>query len=262
MLKHLLLLTLLLWGWQASSAEALVLSPAILSFQTEPNQTKSATVRVYNDSRQTMQITPSFQDWEYSGKGQKVFRPAGSLPFSLVPFLEMNQAPFLLEKGQNRLVSVKAQVPSNQLGGHHAMLFFLATPYLPPSQQSRLQIAVKLGATLLQENTDSAVIRSRIKNLDIKAEAQGITTILEVENQGNTYLNASGQVAVVDQQNRFIGSFKLPQRYVLRGSSSTLKTTWKQVLKPGEYRFLITYQYRGKSTTIARNLTIATKTGR
>lgn len=242
----------------AVPARALTLSPAVVTLSTAANQAQTFNVRVFNDSPQTIQVTPALQDWQYNAKGQKIFRPAGTLAFSLAPFLELNPAPFTLDPGKSRIVSLNAKVPASQLGGHHAMLFFRAVPYVSPlsGQHARVLIAIQLGVTLLQESKDALVLKSRITGFEAASGPQGTDVRLNVENQGNTWLDATGVVAVTDDKDHFIGSFKLPMRYVLRSQAGQLAAHWKQTLAPGNYRFLVTYQFRGQSTTIGRNLTI------
>lgn len=245
----------------ALPAPALTLSPAVVTLATKPGQAKTFSVRVHNESPQTVQVTPSLQDWQYDARGKKVFRPAGTTSFSLAPYLELNTTPFLLETGKSRVVSLSAKVPAGKLGGHHTMLFFHAVPYVSPlsGQHARVMMAIRLGATLLQESPEALVIKSRISDFSVSSGPKGTEARLLVENQGNTWLDASAVVAVTDAQDRFLGSFKLPLRYLLRGQKGELAARWPRALAPGNYRFLVTYQFRGKNTTIARNLTIAAR---
>jgi len=252
---------LFLWLLSMPAAQALTLSPATHRIQGN-GQEQTLTVRCFNEGKQAVLVTPSIDDWGYDAQGEKIFRPAGSLPFSLAPYVSVDTSPFVLEPRQSRFVNLTLKVPLEKLGGYHAMAFFHATPYEPapqPKVRSQVKMAVRLGSTLLYENRDSAVIASQITAAETKyipGTTPRTEMLLKVKNTGNTWIEAQATVAVMDAADNFLGSFKLPRQIVLRGHSSQLQASWPQRLKPGRYQFLITYQYRGKSTSIVNYLTI------
>lgn len=250
----------LLWGLGAfSSASALTLSPATQRIQALPGEAKTWQTRVFNEGGQAVMVTPSLSDWNYDARGQKIFRPAGTFPFSVTPYLKMDGNPFLLQPRQSRLVTLQLNVPEGHLGGYHGMAFFHAVPHTPDQGKNQVKMAVRLGSTILYENPETTVIGSRITAAEVSYQkaARTVNFALTVLNEGNTWVESSAVVAVLDASENFVGSFKVPRQIVLRGQSATLKKQWKQSLQPGTYQVLITYQYRGKSITITRSLVIS-----
>jgi len=239
--------------------QALTLSPGTLKIQSQAGEKKSLSIRVFNESKQPVWVTPSVEDWSYGAKGDKIFRPPGTFPFSLAPYVEIEAAPFLLEPRQSKQVSLHVAVPADKLGGHHAIAFFHAVPYQPQPQKQRSQVkmAIRLGTTLLYENPESSVIQSRIRAAEVQSRPTGLQVRLKIQNDGNTWLDSSATVAVMDNADNFLGTFKLPRQILLRGQQAELVGEWKRKLKAGTYRILITYQYREQSTTIARTLTVS-----
>lgn len=252
----LFILALLLFS---PAAEALTLSPGVLKIQAEAGESRTYTIKVFNEGKQALQITPAVQDWAYNPKGEKIFRPAGTLPFSLAPYVKLETTPFVLGSRQSRQVNLQVNVPADKLGGHHAMAFFHAVPYLPQPQpfRSQVKMAIRLGTTLLYENPASSVIQSRILAVEAQAIERQPKLQLKVKNEGNTWINSAATVAVLDSADNLLGTFKLSPQIVLRGQQATLSAHWKHKLKPGTYHLLITYQYREKSTTVSRNLTVS-----
>lgn len=249
----------LLWGLGAFSASALTLSPATQRIQALPGEAKTWQTRVFNEGGQAVMVTPSLSDWNYDARGQKIFRPVGTFPFSLAPYLKIDGNPFLLQPRQSRLVTLQLNVPEGHLGGYHGMAFFHAVPHTPDQGRNQVKMAVRLGSTILYENPETTVIDSRITAAEVSYQkaATAVNFALKVLNEGNTWIEASAVVAVLDASENFVGSFKVPRHIVLRGQSATLKKQWKQALQPGTYQVLITYQYRGKNITITRSLVVS-----
>jgi hypothetical protein len=135
---------------------------------------------------------------------------------------------------------------------------FQASPYEPAPQKNpaKVKMSVRLGTTLLQEDSQSARVSSRITHCEVLPAKQELKVQLTVNNEGNTYLQASGVVAIMDHQDNFLGTFKIPNRTVLRGESAQLVGSWRHKLKPGKYQALVTYQYREQSITVTRNFTL------
>lgn len=260
-MKHQLFICSLFLGLSYSAAvHAITLFPVAVKVQTTGGTTQTHTIRVFNEQKSPIQVTPSLEDWVLK-KGKKVFIKSGAAPFGLSPYAKMDTASFVLQGRESRLVSVNVTVPVDKLGGHHTMAYFMAMAYEPAPQQNitKMKMAMKLGTMVLQEDKASATIRSRVIACEVIPEKQGLKIPLKVVNEGNTYIDASATVAIMDHQDSFLGSFKIPTRILIRGESAELVGKWPHRLKPGTYQALITYHYRDQSTTITRNFTIAQK---
>jgi hypothetical protein len=241
-----------------TSAHALTLFPVAIKVKTSEGQTQTHTIRVFNEHKNPIQVIPSLEDWILQN-GKRSFLKSGAAPFGLSPYVKMDTSSFVLKGRESRLISVNVTVPADKLGGHYTMAYFLATPYDPAPQQekvAKMKVAVKLGTMVLQEDKASVSIRSRILACEIEPDKQGLKVPLKVLNEGNTYLDVSGTIAIMDHQDNFLGSFKTPKKHIVRGESTELVGKWSYKLKPGSYQALITYHYRDQSTTITRNFTI------
>lgn len=239
-------------------ASALTLSPSTVQLETAPGRSQTFILKVYNEEQQPMKITPTIMDWGYDAKGKKIFRPPGTLPLSIAKYISYPAESFILMPHKSRHVQMSITVPDSMTGGHQAVVFFQAMPVVDPGKnKSKVAVAMRLGAILLQEHKNTTVIKSRIKDIHVKIPAKGGPQIdLDIVNESNTHIYAEATAALLTTDERLIGTIKLPSTLVLRGRTSRLSAQYKKSLSPGAYKLLITYKYRDKYVSVYRSFEI------
>lgn len=241
------------------NVKALTISPGTITLETTPNEIKPITIKVFNEGKHTIVVTPSYSDFDYNKKGKKYFHNKKSKIFSLGSYLSMSKEPFYLEPRESKEVYLSLKVPEGVAGGNHGVIFFHATQFQPDHKKfkSKVSVAIKLGATIYQEDSKTSVVSSKIKSIDIDtSDNQKVKVNLKVKNEGNTYIKASGVVAVLGNNEKFLGSFKLSEEYILRGKENILVGELKKKLASGNYNAIITYQYRDKNITVNKSFSI------
>lgn len=235
-------------------AFSLTISPATIELETEPGVSKTFTIFVKNDESIKVTINPSIQEIGFDKNGNKIYRPIGSFPSSIARYITYPNTPFELEPKQSKQVNMSITVPKGIIGGNSAVAFFHAIPYFPPSLKivTRVGMAIRLGATIIQETRGSIIVKSRIKSADFIAGTSGKLPALELKvlNEGNTHIYGSAIVAVIGKDESFLGTFNIPELLIFPGKEGNLKGEIKINLQPGSYHALITYQYKDKAITI------------
>lgn len=247
-----------LWFFLTPVSQALTLLPATVKLETADTLPQIFILRIHNEEKSPITVTPSVMDWGYDATQKKIFRAPGTLPFSMAPFISYDATPFVLAPQQGKVVQMQLKMPPNMLGGYHAMAFFHAVPVPPPGKpRAKVTLAMRLGATLLQETKGTTLIRSRIQDIQVQTgEDRQPSLQLSVTNEGNTYIQASARAALIGAGEKFLGSIQLPSKTLLRGQNHTLSGKWKEPLPPGKYRFMITYEYRNKRVTVLKGFQI------
>jgi hypothetical protein len=234
-------------------AFALTLSPATVKLETEPGVAQTFKLKVTNEGKKKIVVIPSVEEIGFTKKGKKIYLPIGSYPFSIAKYINLPKNTFELNPDETREINCSINVPKGINGGNRAIVFFSGEPYVPPSvkYKSRVKMAVKLGATILQETRGTTVIKSRIKDaiVSIKAD-KSLSMALRVLNEGNTHFYGSATVAILGKDDTFIGTLEMPQTLVFPGREGILRGKLNMKIAPGYYNALITYQFKDKNITI------------
>lgn len=237
------------------NVNAITISPATKIIETQPGVPQTFVIRVLNDGNEKASIECYMSDIDIDKNGNKVFKPVGSTKSSVAKYINISEPrKFILGANETKEVLFSVNVPKGVIGGNKAIAFFQSKPVNDTMDGKKLIMSVRAGATILQETIGTAEIKSKITSVDIEqpSSISPLKLKMKVKNEGNTYVNATGTVAIVDSNESFIGTMDLNKTIVYPNRDATLegKLLNNVKLNPGMYHALITYQYRDKSVSI------------
>ncbi len=231
-----------------NKSEALTISPYSVSIETDAGNSGTSSVRIINDGSGNFEIKAYALDIGFDKSGKKIFRPVGGFDYSVAKFVKISPERFNLKDNEAKEVKISVSMPHDSIGGKQAMVYFEASPVLPGNIQkksARISLAMRLGVLVLHETKGTVNVKSRIKNVNVLpiSETEPLSLDLEVTNEGNTHILASGVAAIMKDDYTFIGKIDFNKSIVFPNRTKTLRGEWNGNLSPGQYHAIITYQY-------------------
>jgi hypothetical protein len=234
---------------------SLSISPPTVVLQTSPGETRTSVINVFNEKGiGHYKISVYATDIGFDKKGQRIFKRPGGFPNSFAKNIKISPEEFEITDRKGKDVKITLEVPKDIVGGHQSIVFFEATPI--PSKfkkKQRMLVRTRLGATILHEIKGTVNLKSRIRSINVSppTAAKSMGFNLEVVNDGNTHFYGSAIIAVLNNDDHYIGNINIPKTLILPGRTQKLSGEWKGNLKDGKYHALVTYQYgEDKNVTI------------
>lgn len=152
---------LLLWVPSMSLAQTgISVSPPRTYFTLGPGKSETKKILISNPSKsQALELSVSFNDWEYDSLGNNVIVDAGKLATSCAEWIDiLPQSFFSIAPGASHEIDVRIRVPENlsdSVPVHTAMIFITQ---INPSdgvneQGANIKIAVRSGVKIYHRNS-------------------------------------------------------------------------------------------------------------
>lgn len=207
MTKKLSIITAILFGigffCLAQEAQAITLIPPSYEFQTAPGQTVETTVKLFNETTESIILYPETRNFTAAGEsGVPTFDFEAPIE-GLSSWLQLEGGSFILEPAQRVELDVTIKIPQDaEPGGHYAALFFSTSP--PKTEdEGQISIGSKIG-TLFLVRVEGEVVEQGLINEYFLGEHQSMLNRLPAEfyirfqNSGNVHLRPTGTVTVTN----------------------------------------------------------------
>lgn len=240
------------------NSHAITILPATKIIETESEKPETFSIKIYNESIEKNLIYVYVSDFDVDKNNNKIFKPIGSTRNSISKYLKIVEpSSFFIEPKENKEVFFNLTVPKNILGGNKSMVFFqskLADDNTLNKNSKKMIMSIRAGATILQESKGSTNIKSTISKIDVikPLGSQNLVIKIKIKNDGNTFINTSGTISLVRDDDSYISSTSLEEKIIYQNMESTVNGNFTSIrsLEPGSYHALITYKYRDKTISI------------
>lgn len=246
------------------NAHAITITPSIKVIETESEKAETFVIKVYNESGEKNFISTYISDFDIDRNGNKAFKPIGSTHNSISKYIKVIEPyNFFIEPKETKEVFFTLNVPKSVVGGNKSIIFFqskLADDVAPKKDVKKMIMSVRAGATILQESKGTTEIKSRISKIDIikPSKSQNLVIKLKIKNEGNTFINTSGNISLIRDDDTYVSSASLEEKLIYQNRESFIDGNFISVksLEPGLYHALITYKYRDKTISIDKTFQI------
>ncbi|MBU0581045.1 MAG: hypothetical protein KKA19_07695 [Candidatus Margulisbacteria bacterium] len=241
--------------WLATVFCLLILSTNVLAFsfgidspsihvETWPGETKDFEINIYSRSKEPLNIKVTVEDWKYKADRTKIFLKSGTSEFSCGPWIELRENTFVLNPGEKKKFYLKIKTPQQVEGGHQAVVFFEGVPVKSEEKTkgSGVEVAGKIGALIYQSTREKTQTTGEITELFVKQEKNIIKTSLKFKNTGNNWIQAKGNIILLDIQGQNIAQSELAPLKTLPGEVVLATTVLKGPVDifSGKYKLLAT----------------------
>jgi len=229
------LLTLLLLGLGASGK--FVAFPLTLVIEALPGETKTGSFFVVNTGEEPEEITITLADWRLKPDGSIEFLEAGSLEYSLTPFVEFAPISFPLEPTQKQEVRYTLSLPADLPIGDLWAIFLVEGSQVEGVGGTEGEVETEIGVR----------VRYAIKIFlsDPRAEKDGrisgmrllgvnpLHLVVVFENTGTAVLRGvTGWVEVRNERGETVKTLEVKRFTVLRGVRRELELREPEGFEP------------------------------
>lgn len=249
------LLTLMV-GFFALPGEtnSVVVTPPRLQFTAGDDGYFEGQIEVYGAKDKDTMVKTFFMDWAFDQNGTvQFFTQSGQVERSATAWLQIKPEEFLIPAGSKKVVTVSGRVPPGTPPGDYWSMFFVE--FLPYSvlQTSGVQISGRVGGSVTVTVPGPALRKGHIASFQINAVTNkgkpGLEANLVFVNEGDSVVEPSGYINILDYQNKSHGSIRIADFKVLPKSTRELQFTADLSLKPGAYVAIAVLDYGGETQT-------------
>jgi P pilus assembly chaperone PapD len=240
-----------------AGADGIALAPARVELEMVPGSETTLVVNLdyhaSNAAAQPARIVASLNDWNITRDGQVEFYRAGTQANSASPWLIYSPAETTVEPGKTHSIRVTVTVPKDAAPGDHlAALVVEQRPDSIKFNQNRRQMVVRYRmACVFYVKVPQLTRRGSLENLQASVDADGVTVVPTLKNEGNSVLRPVCSAKVLDAAGRTVAELpegdSLP---VLGGAELSQKLRIEKQLAPGAYsvRYRIDFQDGSRTT--------------
>ncbi|MBN1458129.1 MAG: hypothetical protein JXA57_01245 [Armatimonadetes bacterium] len=231
---------------------SLEVSPLTLEIQLEPGRTLTDTVRIRNLSEEPEHIHAYCQDWTLKPDGVVVFLPAGKLPGSASPYVQLTPSEFELKPGATQQVRYTIRLPAEITSEVRTAIIFEAAAREVTAPNAPSRLVPRLGTILYVQPDARTPTRARAAGFELNREGG----LLAVENLGEAHLRFCGQLEIRDERGALVRRHDLNPFVVLPAPFNrhlgALDSAILKDLPPGRYQVTALLDYGGDALLGAR----------
>ena len=200
------LLVLFIASQSMSAQTGLSVSPPRTYFTLGPGQTETKQILVSNPSKtNTLELSVSFNDWEYDSIGNNVMAEAGVLSNSCADWVDiLPQSFFSVAPGESYELDVRMRVPDDLPASEPVHTCMLFITQINPSdgvneQGANIKIAVRSGVKLYHRTAVSR--EANVEIMDFAYSSENPNQIkFAFENTGNVWTDGTIMCDLLNQE--------------------------------------------------------------
>lgn len=230
---------------QTSAVGNISASPLGLDLIVAPGESKIGSFLVKNTGDDVQEINVTLNDYARTPMGENQFLPAGTLPQSLLPYVDYSPATFTLDPGATQEVQFEIAIPEGVTGAHWILFLVresepVATNQLGIEGQSGgfgFNASVSFGIRVRQMDPTTAVADGRISQVEVQMPEgdEPLQIQFTFENTGTTFLQPEGVVEIRDTAGQTVASVPVEAFRILPGARRILSVALEETLPPGKY---------------------------
>lgn len=183
-------------GTAAAGVCSFEVSPLTVELQMTPGRAYTGTIQIANTSEEPEHIHAYCQDWTLKPDGVVVFLPAGKLPGSASPWVQLVPTELDLEPGQTQQVRYTVRVPAEASGEARTAVIFEAEVMELSAPEGPSRLVPRIGTIMYVECGPKSPARARALRLEIDRSGG----VLAIENLGASHLRFKGYLEVRDER--------------------------------------------------------------
>ncbi|WP_118195331.1 fimbrial biogenesis chaperone [Albibacterium indicum] len=236
-----LLVSIIILPLLGYSQTSLSVSPPRTYFTLGPGQTETKKILVTNPSKtQTLELSVSFNDWEYDSLGNNILTGAGSLKTSAAEWIEiLPQSFFSLAPGASHELNVRMRIPENldpEVPVHTAMIFLTQ---INPSdgldeRGANIKIAVRSGVKIYHRNSVARDANLEVTGFSYQKDDPAKLRF-EFENLGNVWSDGTISCELLNQETGKKTKLEDVVFYSMPGDKRTVYFNLPEDLSKGKY---------------------------
>lgn len=253
------LLSLVILPLQISAQEktAITVSPVVFELTADPGDSIQNQIKIFNPTREPIGITMLMEDFSPIGEVGEVQLSDGDdhSSFSVASWTEFFPSEFVIQPGQQQIVTFNIEVPLNaEPGGHYGSIVASSSAVIG-DQVGGSAVTTKVGSLVLIRLSGVARESLAIKEFSAPAHSDRgpIEFTVRFENAGNVHVRPAGFINITDIFGKQVAQIEIPQNIAIPDAIRQANTTWSDVNLFGRYTatLVATYGATSKQTITA-----------
>jgi hypothetical protein len=226
-------------------------SPAIVELRGVAGQSTTQPLLIANSTNLTMTFEMKARD-VITRDGKRVFVDAGALPGSIAATAVFSRKLVTIPPGGSARVDVTLTIPPKP-AARAVIAVFQGVTKVPTGPMS---MTASLGVLLVFTLSDNIGMNAAQLSIKPPTASSNLTVTQKCTNSGTEPFSTKGILAIVNAAGRLIGKTAVPERRLLPGEATDVKTEYAGDLAPGRYRALMTYDLGGRTVTSTADFTV------
>ncbi len=231
------------------------LGPSQIRLQGIPGETQQSSVRIWNQSQNTMRFVIEIADLgnevDQDGKLNRVFVTPGAFPHSCAGWIQLDQDEVEVPAGKFQDVKFLLAVPADAVGGHAAVIFFRGMPAAqsgdesdPSKPTTSVQIQPRIGVLVFHEAKGTIQRTGKLADFKVQPPVDGepLSMTYRFENTGNVDILLDGSFYVLGANNALAAKGRINTLRSFPGDRGSSMTEWEGALDPGTYHLVASFE--------------------
>jgi len=231
------------------------LGPSQIRLQGAPGETQQSSVRIWNQSQNTMKFIIEIADLgnelAKDGTLNRVFVTPGSLLHSCAGWIQLDQSEVEVAAGKYQDVKFLMAVPPDAAGGHAAVVFFRGMPAEqngvendPSKPTTSVQIQPRIGVLVFHEAKGTVQRTGKLEDFAVQAPLDGepLSMTYRFENTGNVDILLEGSFYVLGANNALAAKGRINTVRTFPGDRGLSMTEWEGALDSGKYHLVASFE--------------------
>ncbi len=206
------------------------ISPVTFELTANPGDTIVNQIKVYNPSEDTtIGIAMEVEDITPRGEeGQVSAEPAESETFSLMKWVKVEPADFVLSPKSQEFVTFTITVPQNAEPGGHYGAVLARTKMATGPGFTGAAISQRVGSVILLSVAGEVKEELKVSDFTVPyySEYGPINFSAKFENTGTIHVKPKGYITITDWLGRKVADLEIPERNVLPGAVRKIDIPW------------------------------------
>jgi len=231
------------------------LGPSQIRLQGVPGETQESSVRIWNQSQNTMRFIVEIADLgnevAKDGALNRVFVTPGSFAHSCAGWIQLSQSDVEVPAGQHLDIKFLMAVPTDAVGGHAAVIFFRGMPAAqngderdPSKPTTSVQIQPRIGVLVFHEAKGTVQRTGKLSDFVVQPPVDGepLSMTYLFENTGNVDILLEGSFYVLGANNALAAKGRINTLRTFPEDRGSSGTEWEGALDSGEYHLVASFE--------------------
>ncbi len=234
-------------------APSLSLSPAVIMVRARPGQGTTQTLTIANGMSDELRFEVETQDVVVKD-GKRTFVPAGQVASGIALGAVAAPSSATVKPGQTASVAVTLTIPQNTTQ-RAVVVFFRAK--MAPTQGGSVGLGAALGALVTFTLSDDFQVEPGPITVAAQTATANAVFSEEVRNTGTEPVIPKGVLAVLNLAGKRVAKAVFEPQRLLPGEKLVFSVSSPDLLPPGQYRAISTFEYEGKVVTGTGEFTVS-----
>jgi len=222
---------------------------------TDPGSTTSGKIAIENNGLKPLKIIAYVSDWSYAADGSKIFKKAGTNPYSCANWIHIDPQEVLIEPLSEEEIKYVMTIPKDATGGHVAVIFFESVL----EGKEGVSVGGRIGSIVYQETKGKSVRSGEIKAFSAEpGKGNKVQFKLRFKNTGNSHLSVNPMIEIYLKNSQKLEVLSLPSVKTMPLDEVTISEEYP-VDEKGEYKAIVKVEIEGKNIERSADFSLPAK---